>query len=63
MTAHFTLENKEVNWEVDDIPVYGTANAKIGQVLDEAIKEMPPSSKNGLIQKSKTLIGKQPVNL
>jgi uncharacterized protein len=37
MTAHFTLENKEVNWKVDDIPVYGTITCPKSEVVKTAI--------------------------
>ena len=39
------------------------ANAKVKQILDEVKKEMRLSLRNGLIRKTKTLIGKQPVKL
>ena len=37
MTVPFSIENKEVNWEVDSIPVYGTITCPKGEVTHSAI--------------------------
>jgi uncharacterized protein len=37
MTAPFTIENKEVNWEVDNIPVYGTITYPKNEIAKTAI--------------------------
>ena len=36
MTAPSTLENKQINWEVDDIPVYGTITCSKDEVAKTA---------------------------